>query len=95
MRLRAGLRALRGHDRDREAYQANTDTLLLRFQDVVYRTWYLGFTAFGGPSVHFRIFHQSFVEGQGKTPWIDEQVVGTTSSQTTDYQSECCTDFVG
>ncbi|KAJ4362693.1 hypothetical protein N0V85_009350 [Neurospora sp. IMI 360204] len=33
--------------------------------------WHLGFTAFGGPPVHFRIFNDKFVQ---KTKWIDEQV---------------------
>ncbi|OTB19812.1 hypothetical protein K445DRAFT_313585 [Daldinia sp. EC12] len=33
--------------------------------------WHLGFTSFGGPPVHFRIFHEKFVS---KLTWIDEQV---------------------
>ncbi|KFA67652.1 hypothetical protein S40285_04956 [Stachybotrys chlorohalonatus IBT 40285] len=33
--------------------------------------WHLGFTAFGGPPVHFKIFHEMFVE---KSHWIDEQL---------------------
>ncbi|KAI1470853.1 chromate transporter-domain-containing protein [Daldinia caldariorum] len=33
--------------------------------------WHLGFTSFGGPPVHFRIFHDKFVS---KLTWIDEQV---------------------
>jgi hypothetical protein len=37
------------------------------------RTWYLGFTSFGGPVVHFQIFHRMLVEAQN--PWIDEQNV--------------------
>ncbi|KAG9075371.1 hypothetical protein FRC06_010128 [Ceratobasidium sp. 370] len=41
--------------------------------DFLRRTFDLGFTAFGGPPVHFQIQHQRFVEGNGKTPWIDEQ----------------------
>ncbi|KAF2398274.1 hypothetical protein EJ06DRAFT_538853 [Trichodelitschia bisporula] len=32
--------------------------------------WHLGFTSFGGPAVHFQIFHKLFV---GKLKWIDEQ----------------------
>ena len=28
---------------------------LRRFHDVIRRTWYLGFTSFGGPPVHFQI----------------------------------------
>ncbi|KAI0421646.1 chromate transporter-domain-containing protein [Xylaria grammica] len=38
---------------------------------VVGANWHLGFTAFGGPSVHFKIFHDLFVERLG---WIDEQI---------------------
>ncbi|KAM0197324.1 hypothetical protein ACHAPA_004042 [Fusarium lateritium] len=33
--------------------------------------WHLGFTAFGGPPVHFKIFHDKFVNKLG---WIDEQM---------------------
>ncbi|XP_006460321.1 hypothetical protein AGABI2DRAFT_67007 [Agaricus bisporus var. bisporus H97] len=44
-----------------------------RLLDVLARTYDLGFTAFGGPPVHFQIFHRRFVDGMGKTPWIDEQ----------------------
>ncbi|KAH7184645.1 FAD dependent oxidoreductase-domain-containing protein [Fusarium flagelliforme] len=33
--------------------------------------WHLGFTAFGGPPVHFKIFHDKFVK---KLKWIDEQI---------------------
>ncbi|KAL2258890.1 hypothetical protein VTK26DRAFT_7623 [Humicola hyalothermophila] len=33
--------------------------------------WHLGVTGFGGPPVHFKIFHKKFVE---KLAWIDEQV---------------------
>ncbi|KKZ63487.1 hypothetical protein EMCG_02218 [[Emmonsia] crescens] len=58
----------------RAPYEANNEKLTHRFLDVIHRTWHLGFTSFGGPPVHFRIFYQKFVEGQGgKTPWIDEQ----------------------
>ncbi|KZS94282.1 chromate ion transporter-like protein [Sistotremastrum niveocremeum HHB9708] len=43
--------------------------------DAIYDTlrynWYLGFTSFGGPAVHFQIFHQRFVE---KYAWVDEQM---------------------
>lgn len=58
------------------AYQPNTAALSRRLLDVFRRTFDLGFTAFGGPPVHFQIFHQRFVDGRGKTPWIDEQTVG-------------------
>ncbi|KAL5589416.1 hypothetical protein FOVSG1_011283 [Fusarium oxysporum f. sp. vasinfectum] len=33
--------------------------------------WHLGFTSFGGPPVHFKIFHDKFVN---KLAWIDEQI---------------------
>ncbi|KAG4438041.1 hypothetical protein IFR05_006455 [Cadophora sp. M221] len=33
--------------------------------------WYLGFTSFGGPPVHFKIFHDKYVNQLG---WIDEQM---------------------
>jgi hypothetical protein len=47
-----------------------------RLRDAVLRTWDLGFVAFGGPPVHFRILHQRFVEGLGgKEKWVDEQTV--------------------
>ena len=47
-----------------------------RLVDVCLRTWDLGFTAFGGPPVHFQILHSRFVEGQGgKEKWVDEQTV--------------------
>jgi chromate transport protein ChrA len=54
-----------------------------RLIDVLLRTWDLGFTAFGGPPVHFRILHRRFVEqvevGQGNEQegekWVDEQTV--------------------
>ena len=50
--------------------------LLERLYDVVLRTWDLGFIAFGGPPVHFRILHQRFVEGLGgRETWVDEQTV--------------------
>ncbi|EER29446.1 Chromate transporter family protein [Coccidioides posadasii C735 delta SOWgp] len=75
MSLAALINAVRNIDRGpATGYEANNDKLLLRFYDVLMRTWHLGFTSFGGPPVHFRIFYQRFVEGLGgKTPWIDEQ----------------------
>lgn len=60
---------------------ANTDRLPGRLLDVFLRMWDLGFTAFGGPPVHFQILHRRFVEGKGgKTgdvgkKWLDEQAV--------------------
>lgn len=38
---------------------------------VIEQGWYLGFTAFGGPPVHFKIFHDKYVDKLG---WIDEQM---------------------
>ncbi|KAF6838353.1 transporter YwrB [Colletotrichum plurivorum] len=39
---------------------------------VVFRyNWHLGFTAFGGPPVHFKILHDRFVK---RLQWIDEQM---------------------
>lgn len=49
------------------------EPLFGRLSEVVRHTWYLGFTAFGGPPVHFQIFHARFVE---KEKWVDEQTVG-------------------
>lgn len=47
-----------------------------RLLDVFLRTWDLGFTAFGGPPVHFQILHSRFVDGKGgKEKWVDEQTV--------------------
>ena len=37
--------------------------------DMLAHNWHLGFTSFGGPTVHFQIFRQLFVE---KYKWIDE-----------------------
>lgn len=56
--------------------QGNFSSLFSSFNDVFCRTWDLGFTAFGGPPVHFQIFHRRFVEGSGgKQKWVDEQTV--------------------
>lgn len=51
------------------------ESLPSRLLDVFLRTWDLGFTAFGGPPVHFRIFHQRFVQGKTGEKWVDEQTV--------------------
>ncbi|KAH8725998.1 chromate transporter [Phaeosphaeriaceae sp. PMI808] len=56
------------------SFQGNHKPLANRLADVFVRTWDLGFTAFGGPPVHFQILHQRFVEGRGgKQKWVDEQ----------------------
>ncbi|KEF58495.1 uncharacterized protein A1O9_06421 [Exophiala aquamarina CBS 119918] len=69
------LRTIHEYTRDRQNdYHANNTKLVVRLADVVSRTWDLGFTALGGPLVHFGILHQRFVDRQGgRTPWIDEQ----------------------
>ncbi|CEL07110.1 Putative Chromate ion transporter (Eurofung) [Aspergillus calidoustus] len=46
------------------------EPLLGRLSEVVRHTWYLGFTSFGGPPVHFQILHARFVE---REKWVDEQ----------------------
>ncbi|KAH8600654.1 chromate transporter-domain-containing protein [Bisporella sp. PMI_857] len=57
-----------------ESLQGNHNSLPNRLADVFLRTWDLGFTAFGGPPVHFQILYQRFVEGRGgKQKWVDEQ----------------------
>jgi len=62
-------------------YEPNTSKLTTRLLDVFLRTFDLGFTAFGGPPVHYQIFHRRFVDGLGKTPWIDEQTVSKSHMQ--------------
>ncbi|KAK3328089.1 chromate transporter-domain-containing protein [Cercophora scortea] len=42
-----------------------------RAWNVLRANWYLGFTSFGGPPVHFKIFNDKFVQ---KSKWIDEQL---------------------
>ncbi|KAI5463651.1 chromate transporter-domain-containing protein [Mariannaea sp. PMI_226] len=42
-----------------------------RSLETLQANWHLGFTAFGGPPVHFKIFHDQFVL---KRSWIDEQL---------------------
>ena len=60
----------------RHRTSGHQSTLLARHLDVLLRTWDLGFTAFGGPAVHFQILHERFVSGnRGKEVWVDEQTV--------------------
>lgn len=73
---------------ERLPYQANTSGLGARLWDVFGRTYDLGFTCFGGPPVHFQIFHRRFVDGLGKTPWVDEQTVTFKSTITTHFFSD-------
>lgn len=61
---------------DSTPLQGNHNSLPNRLADVFLRTWDLGFTAFGGPPVHFQILHQRFVDGKGgKQKWVDEETV--------------------
>jgi len=54
----------------------NHKSLPNRLVDVFLRTWDLGFTAFGGPPVHFQILHRRFVDGSGgKQKWVTEETV--------------------
>lgn len=65
----------RRHDESRQNNR-NENSLARRLIDVFLRTWDLGFTAFGGPPVHFQILHARFVEGKGgKEKWVDEKTV--------------------
>ncbi|KAF1968880.1 putative chromate ion transporter [Bimuria novae-zelandiae CBS 107.79] len=66
----ASLRALAKRARDPASARDEQKTLPGRLMDVFVHTWDLGFTAFGGPPVHFQILHQRFVE---KYEWVDEQ----------------------
>ncbi|TQN69844.1 putative transporter YwrB, partial [Colletotrichum shisoi] len=42
-----------------------------RAADVLRHNWHMGVTAFGGPPVHFKIFHDRFVK---RLRWIDEEM---------------------
>ncbi|KAL4756885.1 putative chromate ion transporter [Aspergillus foveolatus] len=72
-RLASSLRTLNRTWRSHAAATSPARTeepLFSRLSEVVRHTWYLGFTSFGGPPVHFQIFHARFVE---KEKWVDEQ----------------------
>ncbi|KAL6712506.1 hypothetical protein ACN47E_000383 [Coniothyrium glycines] len=78
MALSSIISSLRAHTRARRtaSLQPNTDKLEWRLLEVFSRMWDLGFTAFGGPPVHFQILHHRFVDGvgfNGGTKWLDEQ----------------------
>ncbi|KAL4887886.1 chromate transporter-domain-containing protein [Aspergillus ambiguus] len=73
-RYLSSLRALNRRVQEQASPEAYNKSLYSRLQDVFLRTWFLGFTAFGGPPVHFQIFHQKFVQGEdGQPKWVDEQ----------------------
>ncbi|KAL1962263.1 hypothetical protein VTN77DRAFT_9853 [Rasamsonia byssochlamydoides] len=70
----SSLRALSRRVRASSRAERPRESLPHRLIDVFLRTWDLGFTAFGGPPVHFQILHSRFVEGSGgKEKWVDEQ----------------------
>jgi hypothetical protein len=74
----SGLKSLIRRHRSRRTTRTEADgeeSLLGRLLDVFLRTWDLGFTAFGGPPVHFGILHNRFVEGTTGEKWVDEQTV--------------------
>ncbi|KAH8879544.1 hypothetical protein GQ53DRAFT_755862 [Thozetella sp. PMI_491] len=39
--------------------------------NTIHENWYLGFTSFGGPPVHFKIFRDKFVKN---LKWLDEEI---------------------
>ncbi|EXK36729.1 hypothetical protein FOMG_09892 [Fusarium oxysporum f. sp. melonis 26406] len=45
--------------------------LKAKFWNTISTNYHLGFTSFGGPAVHFKIFQDKFVD---KLQWIDDQV---------------------
>ncbi|KAH7007886.1 chromate ion transporter [Microdochium trichocladiopsis] len=47
------------------------DNVGSKLWNAINTNYHLGFTSFGGPPVHFKIFHDKFVQ---KLQWIDEQV---------------------
>jgi hypothetical protein len=44
-------------------------TIVRRFRETLEQAWYLGFTAFGGPPVHFKIVR--FIASEGHRKGID------------------------
>lgn len=48
----------------------NVVKLANKYKETLASNWHSGLTSFGGPPVHFQIFHEKFVE---KLQWIDEQ----------------------
>ncbi|KAH8662475.1 chromate transporter-domain-containing protein [Xylariales sp. PMI_506] len=54
-----------------EWIQHSSSIVLRRLWDTFKITWLLGFTAFGGPPVHFKIFYEKYII---KLKWIEEQI---------------------
>lgn len=74
------LRAHRQAQHHNDLFQGDTEKLQWRYLELLSRTFDLGFTAFGGPPVHFQILHRRFVDGVGfggGSKWIDEQTVSS------------------
>ena len=80
MPFRTMIKSVRAYTRKRRStsLQASAGDLGRRLAEVAAKMWDLGFTAFGGPPVHFQILHRRFVDGKGRfgAKWIDEQTVG-------------------
>jgi hypothetical protein len=79
--IRRPLKALRAFISCKRNEQDSTrlnKSLSTRLFEAFLRTWDLGFTAFGGPPVHFQIIYKRFVEGKGGSKWVDEQTVIST-----------------
>jgi hypothetical protein len=82
MPLSSFISSLRRSQRNSPSLQPNTEKVQWRLVEIFARMWDLGFTAFGGPPVHFQILHRRFVEGagfQGGSKWLDEQTVSCAS----------------
>lgn len=80
-RYLSSLRALNQRVQETAASEQRK-SLSSRLSDVFLRTWHLGFTSFGGPPVHFQIFHEKFVHGKGgQEKWVDEQTVSAETSE--------------
>lgn len=79
--IRRALKSLRAQIRRKRSELDSAElnkSLPKRLLEVFFHTWDLGFTAFGGPPVHFQILYSRFVEGKGGSKWIDEQTVSIT-----------------
>lgn len=90
MRWLRHIRDYPSYDEQHQVGEASTSKLTLCVAEVVSSTWDLGFTAFGGPPVHFQILYRRFVMKEdsaepgtaapGKAGWVDEQTVGQAES---------------
>lgn len=69
--LLSGLRRLVASKNDPSSSTSKPSALPSRIWSTVQQAWPLGSTSFGGPPVHFQIFHALFVD---KLAWIDESI---------------------